>query len=404
MSADEAKRDGKREEEVVPRRKLLLAVPGLGLGAAAVGCKSSGPAPEKSESAVAAVATPKTKPDAVEASAILDLVSLDTTPWKTFDPFLFCVHHLDGYPAGNDVMGPAASLAGRNMGSDFSSKDGWSMYHGQQVPGFPRHPHRGFETVTISRRGLIDHSDSLGATARYGNGDVQWMTAGKGIVHAEMFPLLHRDQPNPAELFQIWINLPAANKFAEPHFSMFWNEMIPRRTFENADGATTQVTIIAGAVDAAVAPKPPPHSWAAQPGADVAIWSLVMSPGATWKLPPADPASNRTLYYFEGDSLRVGGRAVEPGVAVRVRPDVALTLEAGSAKTEVLLLQGKPIGEPVVKHGPFVMNSRQEINQAISDYRSTGFGGWPWSDPAPVHARTDGRFAIHADGRKERAG
>src|SRR5690606_36094874 len=186
------------------------------------------------------------------------------------------------------AMGPAASLVGRNMGSDFSSKHGWSMYHGQQVPGFPRHPHRGFETVTISRQGLIDHSDSLGATARYGDGDVQWMTAGKGIVHAEMFPLLQREGPNPAELFQIWINLPAANKFAEPHFAMFWNKSIPRRTFNNVDGASTVVTIIAGAVDDAIAPKPPPHSWAAKPGSDVAIWSLVMSAGATWKLPPAD--------------------------------------------------------------------------------------------------------------------
>jgi len=350
------------------------------------------------------VTTPKVKPAAAEASAILDLVSLDTTPWRTFDPFLFCVHHLDGYPAGNDAMGPAASLVGRNMGSDFSSKDGWSMYHGQQVPGFPRHPHRGFETVTISRQGLIDHSDSLGATARYGDGDVQWMTAGKGIVHAEMFPLLQRERPNPAELFQIWINLPAANKFAEPHFAMFWNESIPRRTFNNVDGASTEVTIIAGAVDDAIAPKPPPHSWAAKPGSDVAIWSLVMSAGATWKLPPADAGVNRTLYFFEGDSLTVGGRAIEPGVGVRVRPDVALTLEAGSTKTEVLLLQGRPIGEPVVKHGPFVMNSRQEINQAMSDYRATGFGGWPWPDSAPVHARADGRFAIHADGRKEQAG
>ena len=87
-------------------------------------------------------------------------------------------------------MGPAASLAGRDIGQDFSRKDGWSMYHGDTVPGFPAHPHRGFETVTIVRKGLIDHSDSLGATARFGQGDVQWLTAGSGIVHSEMFPLL----------------------------------------------------------------------------------------------------------------------------------------------------------------------------------------------------------------------
>src|ERR1044071_5443282 len=89
-------------------------------------------------------------------------------PWETSDPFLFCVHHDDRYPAGNEAMGPAASLAGRDLGQDFGGKDGGRMYHGDVVPGFPQHPHRGFETVTLVRRGLIDHSDSLGATARFG--------------------------------------------------------------------------------------------------------------------------------------------------------------------------------------------------------------------------------------------
>src|SRR5688572_14326395 len=133
-------------------------------------------------------------------------------PWQTRDPFLFCAHHDDHYPAGNDRMGPPpASLAGRNIGSDFELRDGWRMYHGDVVPGFPQHPHRGFETVTIVRRGMLDHSDSLGAAARFGGGDAQWLTAGKGILHAEMFPLLKPDRDNPLELFQIWLNLPAAS-------------------------------------------------------------------------------------------------------------------------------------------------------------------------------------------------
>src|SRR5262245_14056027 len=101
-------------------------------------------------------------------------------PWPAVDPFLFCAHHDDAYPAGNDAMGPATSLAGRDLGQDFTVRDGWRMYHGEVVPGFPAHPHRGFETVTIVRRGLVDHSDSLGAAARFGNGDVQWLTAGRG--------------------------------------------------------------------------------------------------------------------------------------------------------------------------------------------------------------------------------
>ena len=119
-------------------------------------------------------------------------------PWETADPFLFCVHHDDAYPKGNERLGPAASLAGRDLGQDFAGSDGWRMYHGQQVPGFPQHPHRGFETVTIVRRGLVDHSDSLGAAARFGQGDVQWLTAGAGIVHSEMFPLLEPRPRQPA--------------------------------------------------------------------------------------------------------------------------------------------------------------------------------------------------------------
>src|SRR6187399_593606 len=95
--------------------------------------------------------------------------------WRTPDPFLFCVHHDDGYPAANAALGPATALDGRSLGSDFSHQNGFSMYHGEVVPGFPQHPHRGFETVTVVRQGLLDHSDSMGATARYGGGDVQWL-------------------------------------------------------------------------------------------------------------------------------------------------------------------------------------------------------------------------------------
>ena len=124
------------------------------------------------------------------ANPILDIIPLGF-PWDGLDPFIFTVHHVDDYPAGNDNQGiDRADLVGRNMGSDFSYKDGWSMYHGAEVPGFPQHPHRGFETVTVVRRGYVDHSDSLGATARYGGGDVQWLTTGSGIQHSEMFPLI----------------------------------------------------------------------------------------------------------------------------------------------------------------------------------------------------------------------
>lgn len=333
---------------------------------------------------------------------VLEIRPLGQGPWATPDPFLFCAYHDDAYPAGNEQMGPVGSLAGRNIGSDFAGKDGWRMYHGDVVPGFPQHPHRGFETVTIVRKGLIDHADSLGALARFGEGDVQWITAGRGLVHAEMFPLLDREQGNPLELFQIWLNLPRASKLAEPHFSMAWRDDIPEQVFTDAQGSTTSVKLYAGALDGVRPPPPPPESWASQPNADVAIWTIAMAPGAIWTLPAAAPGSSRVLYFFHGNQLRVAGQAVPARSSILVRAEAAIELQAGSEGAELLMLQGRPIGEPVVQYGPFVMNTRQEIQQAVFDYQRTHFGGWPWPSDGPVHAREEGRFARHADGHVER--
>lgn len=122
--------------------------------------------------------------------------------WETSDPFLFCVHHEDFFPKGNDAMGPDVSLKGRPLGDDFITKDGFRMYHGKSVPGFPGHPHRGFETITVVRKGVVDHADSMGAAGRYGDGDVQWMKAGKGVQHSEMFPLIKKDKENTWSFFK----------------------------------------------------------------------------------------------------------------------------------------------------------------------------------------------------------
>jgi redox-sensitive bicupin YhaK (pirin superfamily) len=276
------------------------------------------------------------------------------------------------------------------------------MYHGEVVPGFPQHPHRGFETVTVVRNGLLDHSDSMGATARYGGGDVQWLTAGSGILHAEMFPLLHRAEPNPLELFQIWLNLPAARKMVDPYFAMLWNPTIPRRVVTDDKGRTTELALIAGRHTDLAAPAPPPNSWAAQADADVAIWTIKMQPGARWMLPPAAPGSNRSLYFFRGSGLRAGGGTVPSSHEIELRADRHVALEAGGDEAELLLLQGRPIGETVVQYGPFVMNTRAEIQQAFADYQRTQFGGWPWKSNDPVHPRTEGRFARRPDGRTER--
>lgn len=335
---------------------------------------------------------------------------LETVPlgfqWPTVDPFLFCVHHDDAYPAADGSLGPAASLEGRDLGSDFAGVDGWRMYHGSHVPGFPNHPHRGFETVTYVRRGLVDHADSLGAAARYGRGDVQWLTAGGGIQHAEMFPLLDTERPNPLELFQIWLNLPASDKFVDAHFAMLWDHDIPLHVVTDDEGRRLEATVIAGRLGDAVPPTPPPASWASRAEADVAIWHLRFEPGARWTLPAAGAGTNRMLYLFEGDGLDVAGHRLPASTGALVRSEVELELTAGvagsSGAVEVLVLAGRGIGEPVVQHGPFVMNTRAEIAQAFDDYRRTEFGGWPWPSSDPTHGTDPTRFARHADGREER--
>jgi len=334
--------------------------------------------------------------------ALVTDVVLQTVPlgfqWPTVDPFLFCVHHLDRYPKANADMGPEASLADRDLGMDFAGIDGWRMYHGRVVPGFPQHPHRGFETVTYVRQGLIDHSDSLGATARFGRGDVQWLTAGEGIVHSEMFPLLDRDAPNPCELFQIWLNLPAADKLVDPYFTMFWDEDIPRVVAKDDDGRATRVTVIAGLLDGAEPPAPPPSSWASRTDADLAIWHVVSEPGARWTAPAAaSDETIRTLYVFEG-ALQIGAHEITAPTGVALRAAATVELSAGAEGAEALVLQGRPIGEPVAQYGPFVMNDDAGLEQAFADYRETGFGGWPWPDDDPVRPRDARRFARHANG------
>lgn len=322
--------------------------------------------------------------------------------WETMDPFLFCVHHEDFFPKGNKNMGPSHDhLKGRSLGDDFIVKDGFRMYHGTEVPGFPGHPHRGFETITVVRKGIVDHADSLGAAGRYGEGDVQWMTAGKGVQHSEMFPLIKENEENTMELFQIWLNLPAKNKMTDPHFKMMWGSQIPKYQHTDKDGKKTFVEVIAGNLAGYKAPTPPPGSWAADPANGVAIFNIHMDAGASFVLPAAGAGINRVLYFYEGNTLTVDGTSMASYHSAEVSADADIAMQAGSEKTKVLILQGKPIGEQVIQYGPFVMNSKAEIQQAFEDYHRTQFGGWPWDRYDKVHDRHLGRFARHADGRFE---
>ena len=303
---------------------------------------------------------------------------------------------------GNPDMGVAAErLKGRNIGQDFTLKDGWRMYHGREVPGFPYHPHRGFETITINKEGVVDHSDSLGAAGRFMGGDVQWMTAGKGVQHSEMFPLVNEDKGNTLEIFQIWLNLPKAAKMTDPHFKMLWKEDIPVIEHVDAAHGRTTITLVAGRLGGTNALDPTPGSWAADPDNAVGVYTVHMAPKAQWTLPRTDARATRSIFYYRGNQIEIDGRPILSDHLIEARPDEDITITNGDAPSFMLVLEGRPIGEPVVQHGPFVMNTAEEIREAMRDYGRTQFGGWPWQKAEMVHPREKGRFALHANGREE---
>lgn len=333
-------------------------------------------------------------------SHLIQAFDIAAPQWPTVDPFLFVAHHLDAYPAadGQTQGPPRALLRGRDLGMDFAGREGWNMYHGDVVPGFPQHPHRGFETVTLVEEGLVDHTDSAGAVARYGAGDAQWLTAGSGVAHAEMFPLTRADGPNPLHLFQIWLNLPLATKDAPADFSMFWADQLPIVETSDAAGRLSRVKLVAGRFGEATPPAPPTASWAARPESDLAIWHATLDPDAVLTLPvSAGPDTIRVLYPYEG-TLTVDGETLAGRGAV-VDAATPLEVTAGSAGARLLVLQGRPIGEPVYQQGPFVAASKDGLRAAFADYNAGRFGRWPHASDAPVQPHGTGRFARYPDGR-----
>jgi quercetin 2,3-dioxygenase len=203
--------------------------------------------------------------------------------------------------------------------------------------------------------------------------------------------LLDQAGPNPCELFQIWVNLPASRKMAQPSFMLRWDSEQPVLT----DGMT--VRVVAGELGGEQAPAAPPDSWAADPDNEFAIWELRGDAGTTLRLPHASRGVERMLYVFEGDGKLDTGEALAANSGNRLDATVGAQIIAGSNGIAALVLQSRPIGEPVAQHGPFVMNTRAELVKAYEDYQATQFGGWPWGQSDPVH--TGERFARHPDGR-----
>ncbi len=232
-------------------------------------------------------------------------------------------------------------------------------------------------------------------------GDVQWMTAGAGLQHCEMFPLRNKDKGNRLELFQIWLNLPKKDKFTDPHFKMLWDHQIPKLKVVDDNGLETTVKVFAGNYNGSGAPAPAPASWAASPEHGVQIWTVHIPEGGLWELPSDLPEMQRMLYFYRGGKIRIAGMEVSPDKAIELLADQPVIIEAAAGDTFLLFMQALPINEPLVQHGPFAMNTTEEIRQAIADYRSTQFGGWPWDRYDHVHPRDQERFARYADGRVE---
>ena len=229
------------------------------------------------------------------------------------------------------------------------------------IGGFPEHPHRGFETVTYMLAGRMRHGDNQGNTGLLRPGSVQWMTAGRGIVHSEM----PEQEDGLMWGFQLWINLPARDKMTEPRYQDVEPEAI--RTIERADGS--RIKIIAGQVD----------------GVEGAVWSEATDPTyldiglpAGGQFRHSVPAEHAAFVYVYDGTARVGEGAaatqINRGDLAVLSPGDTIVIAAESASaTRLLLLAAKPLGEPISRHGPFVMNSDAEIHQAIDDFRAGRF-------------------------------
>ena len=289
--------------------------------------------------------------------------------WETQDPFLFCVHHEDAFPKGNEKMGPATSLQGRDIGQDFILKDGWRMYHGKTVPGFPGHPHRGFETITIVRKGMVDHSDSLGASGRYGNGDVQWMTAASGVVHEEFHSKTFTESGGIFEMVQLWVNLPAKLKMTAPRYQQLLGS-----TFPTLQLGSARARLIAGSLLDKHGP--------AKTHSPITMFDMEFTEDgeATFAL---DEGTTTLLFMLRGDATVQDGQRVSSGELVVFDRSTAGSIRlAAENGARALILNGEPLNEPVVAHGPFVMNTKAEIAQAMRDYQNGKMGQLPLKESA----------------------
>ena len=230
-----------------------------------------------------------------------------------------------------------------------------------EAKGAPDHPHRGFETVTYLLEGAIEHGDSQGNRGRIGAGDVQWMTAGSGVLHSEMPSEEIRREGGRLHGFQLWVNLPRRDKMMKPRYQEVRAGEIPKATSEDGKVA---VTVIAGeslGVRAAIDTRTP-----------ILYLHIRLAPGARFAQPV--PETYNAFAFVFGGTVAFGDRLARENDAAIFGGEgerVAMASEEGG---ELLLIAGEPLREPIARYGPFVMNAPGEIRQAMLDYQSGRFG------------------------------
>ncbi|HOB65197.1 pirin family protein [Ottowia sp.] len=276
----------------------------------------------------------------------------------------FPVHGLFGYSgAGVAERSPFLML-------DYAAPTTFSPHAGHRR-GVGQHPHRGFETVTIVYDGEVEHRDSTGAGGVIGKGDVQWMTAGGGIIHEEFHSEAFSKTGGPFEMVQLWVNLPAKDKMTPAHYQGITDAQIPSVALRDLTSSTEsaadagRVRVIAGSFGGAKGP--------AETYTPLNVWDVRLAAGRTAEL--SQPEGWSTIVVVLDGTVQVNGDTVlrAADLATLSAAGTGLVIKAnGDAK--LLLLAGQPIDEPVVGYGPFVMNSPQQIAEAINDFNSGRFG------------------------------
>ena len=316
--------------------------------------------------------------------------------WDTEDPFFFVSHHCDEYPKGNAQQAPPLEMiGGRNLGRDYKRIFGFRMYHGKVVPGFPIHAHWGYETITMASKGYIDHFDSLGNEGRFGNGDVQWISAGDLYFHNEMYPLVHDDDTNHNEITQIMINLPLKDKGTQPEVRTMWSEEIP---VSSREGYT--VKVIAGEFEGVCALPHNAVSWATDPDNHVKILRIAIGPNASITLPRTEDGVNRNLYSAEGNGLSIDGENYDAFKRFKLSND-EVNITNGDTEGVLWLLEGRPIDERMSSFGPIILDTDKNVRKALNVLREEELKRWHWGLVDRTQPKGTGRFIRFHDGREE---